>query len=60
LETNNNIAEKQWIVISASRGHLIIGFICFKTDQNLEAYPDIADTNVIVIANYEDSAAEEV
>jgi cobalt-zinc-cadmium resistance protein CzcA len=36
-----------------------IGFWCF-TQLKIEAYPDIADTNVIVIAKYNGRAAEEV
>ncbi|MDB5272286.1 MAG: cobalt-zinc-cadmium resistance protein CzcA [Chitinophagaceae bacterium] len=38
---------------------MVAGFICFKLIK-IEAYPDIADTNVIVIAEYEGRAAEEV
>lgn len=51
--------KNRWIVISASAALMLIGFICFKLIK-IEAYPDIADTNVIVIANYEGRAAEEV
>jgi cobalt-zinc-cadmium resistance protein CzcA len=51
--------KNRWIIISASAALMIIGFICFKLIK-IEAYPDIADTNVIVIANYEGRAAEEV
>lgn len=35
------------------------GYYCF-TQLKIEAYPDIADTNVIVIATYNGRAAEEV
>ena len=36
-----------------------IGYYCF-TELKIEAYPDIADTNVIVVAQYQGRAAEEV
>ena len=36
-----------------------VGFWCF-TQLKIEAYPDIADTNVIVISQYPGRAAEEV
>lgn len=36
-----------------------IGYFCF-TQLKIEAYPDIADTNVIVVAQYPGRAAEEV
>lgn len=35
------------------------GYFCF-TQLKIEAYPDIADTNVIIVAQYEGRAAEEV
>jgi cobalt-zinc-cadmium resistance protein CzcA len=38
---------------------MITGYYCFSK-LKIEAYPDIADTNVIVIAEYEGRAAEEV
>ncbi len=38
---------------------MVAGFVAFKY-LKIEAYPDIADTNVIVIAPYEGRAAEEV
>lgn len=37
----------------------VAGYYCF-TQLKIEAYPDIADTNVIVIATYSGRAAEEV
>ena len=37
----------------------VVGYWCF-TQLKIEAYPDIADTNVIVIAKYNGRAAEEV
>jgi len=38
---------------------MAIGYYCF-TKLKIEAYPDIADTNVIVVAPYQGRAAEEV
>lgn len=38
---------------------MAIGYYCF-TQLQIEAYPDIADTNVIVVAQYQGRAAEEV
>lgn len=38
---------------------MAIGYFCF-TQLKIEAYPDIADTNVIVVAQYPGRAAEEV
>ena len=46
-------------VIISSITLMIIGFVCFKL-LKIEAYPDIADTNVIIIAQYPGRAAEEV
>ncbi len=46
-------------VIISSLVLMIIGLICFKL-LKIEAYPDIADTNVIIIAKYPGRAAEEV
>ena len=51
--------KNRWAVVGASFVVMIIGLICFKL-MKIEAYPDIADTNVIVIAPYEGRAAEEV
>lgn len=51
--------RNRWAVIAASIVTMAIGFWCF-TQLKIEAYPDIADTNVIVIAQYEGRAAEEV
>jgi len=36
-----------------------IGYFCF-TQLKIEAYPDIADTNVIIVAKYDGRASEEV
>lgn len=37
----------------------LVGYWCF-TKLKIEAYPDIADTNVIIVAKYDGRAAEEV
>ncbi|MBL0740830.1 efflux RND transporter permease subunit [Chryseolinea lacunae] len=46
-------------IIIASIAVMVIGVVCFKL-LKIEAYPDIADTNVVVIAKYPGRAAEEV
>ncbi len=51
--------RNRWAVIALSIVLMGIGFWCF-TQLKIEAYPDIADTNVIVIAQYPGRAAEEV
>lgn len=51
--------RNRWTVIGISIGLMVMGYFCF-TKLKIEAYPDIADTNVIVIAQYEGRAAEEV
>ncbi len=49
----------RWVVIALAIVTSGIGYWCF-TQLKIEAYPDIADTNVIVIAKYNGRAAEEV
>src|SRR5882672_2351024 len=49
----------RWMVIAIAAVVSVIGFWCFQ-QLKIEAYPDIADTNVIVIAKYNGRAAEEV
>ncbi|CAN5459686.1 CusA/CzcA family heavy metal efflux RND transporter [soil metagenome] len=49
----------RWIVIALAIITSGIGYWCF-TQLKIEAYPDIADTNVIVVAKYNGRAAEEV
>ncbi|MBS1680415.1 MAG: efflux RND transporter permease subunit [Bacteroidetes bacterium] len=49
----------RWMVIAMAAVISAIGFWCFR-QLKIEAYPDIADTNVIVIAKYNGRAAEEV
>lgn len=51
--------RNRWAVIIAAVVLSVIGYWCF-TQLKIEAYPDIADTNVIVVAPYEGRAAEEV
>lgn len=51
--------RNRWVVIAISFVLMAIGYWCF-TQLKIEAYPDIADTNVIVVAQYEGRAAEEV
>lgn len=51
--------RNRWAVIAISFVLMGIGYWCF-TQLKIEAYPDIADTNVIVIAPYNGRAAEEV
>ncbi len=49
----------RWMVIAIGAIISGIGLWCF-TQLKIEAYPDIADTNVIIIAKYNGRAAEEV
>ena len=46
-------------VIISSLVLMVVGFVSFKL-LKIEAYPDIADTNVIIIAQYPGRSAEEV
>ena len=47
------------LVVGLSLLIMAVGYYCF-TELKIEAYPDIADTNVIVVAQYQGRAAEEV
>ncbi|MBI1767122.1 MAG: efflux RND transporter permease subunit [Bacteroidetes bacterium] len=49
----------RWMVIAFAAIISVIGIWCFR-QLKIEAYPDIADTNVIIIAKYNGRAAEEV
>lgn len=49
----------RWAVIAIAIVTSSIGYWCF-TQLKIEAYPDIADTNVIIVAQYPGRAAEEV
>ncbi|WP_343692981.1 CusA/CzcA family heavy metal efflux RND transporter [Chitinophaga sp.] len=51
--------KNRWVVILMGLGLMGIGYWCF-TQLKIEAYPDIADTNVIIVAQYPGRAAEEV
>jgi cobalt-zinc-cadmium resistance protein CzcA len=51
--------HNRWTVIALAIILSGIGYFCF-THLKIEAYPDIADTNVIIIAPYTGRAAEEV
>jgi cobalt-zinc-cadmium resistance protein CzcA len=51
--------KNRWVVILIGLGLMGIGYWCF-TQLKIEAYPDIADTNVIIVAQYPGRAAEEV
>lgn len=51
--------HNRWAVIIAAVVLSFIGYWCF-TQLKIEAYPDIADTNVIIVAPYDGRAAEEV
>lgn len=51
--------NNRWMVVIISLVLMGIGFYCFR-QLKIEAYPDIADTNVIVVAPYQGRAAEEV
>ncbi|OZI06271.1 CusA/CzcA family heavy metal efflux RND transporter [Siphonobacter sp. BAB-5385] len=51
--------KNRWVVVALAAALMGVGYACFRT-LKIEAYPDIADTNVIVIAKYDGRAAEEV
>jgi cobalt-zinc-cadmium resistance protein CzcA len=51
--------KNRWLVVALSFVLMAIGYYCF-THLKIEAYPDIADTNVIIIAQHQGRAAEEV
>ncbi|WP_419869879.1 efflux RND transporter permease subunit [Chryseobacterium sp. CT-SW4] len=51
--------NNRWLVTGMSLLCMLIGYWCF-TELKIEAYPDIADTNVIIVAPYEGRATEEV
>lgn len=51
--------QNRWAVIALALIFALIGYWCF-TMLKIEAYPDIADANVIIIAPYNGRAAEEV
>ncbi len=51
--------NNRWVVTGISLLVMVIGYWCF-TQLKIEAYPDIADTNVIIVAKYDGRATEEV
>lgn len=51
--------SNRWLVIGLSIALMALGFWSFE-QLKIEAYPDIADTNVIVITKFNGRAAEEV
>src|SRR3982751_6329111 len=51
--------QNRLIVVGVSVAMMAVGYWCF-TQLKIEAYPDIADTNVIVVAEYNGRAAVEV
>jgi len=51
--------KNRWLVVAISFVLMAVGYYCF-TQLKIEAYPDIADTNVIIVAQYQGRAAEEV
>src|SRR5690554_4328733 len=51
--------KNRWVVVAASLALMVVGYISF-TQLQIDAYPDIADTNVIIVAQYQGRASEEV
>ena len=51
--------HNRWLMLLMSLALMGIGYFCF-TQLKIEAYPDIADTNVIIVAKYDGRASEEV
>lgn len=51
--------KNRWLVVGVGLVIMAIGYYSF-TQLKIEAYPDIADTNVIVVAQYQGRASEEV
>ena len=51
--------HNRWLMLIMSFALMGIGYFCF-TQLKIEAYPDIADTNVIIVAKYDGRASEEV
>src|SRR5882672_6234504 len=51
--------QNRLIVVGISVAMMAIGYWCFL-QLKIEAYPDIADTNVIIVSQYPGRAAEEV
>lgn len=51
--------RNRWLILALSFAFMAFGYYSF-THLKIEAYPDIADTNVIIVALYDGRAAEEV
>lgn len=51
--------QNRWVVVGCTLIACLVGVWCFL-NLKIEAYPDIADTNVIIITKYDGRAAEEV
>ena len=51
--------KNRWLIIALSLVVMAGGYYSF-TQLKIEAYPDIADSNVIIVAQYQGRAAEEV
>lgn len=51
--------KNRWLVVGISLALMVGGYYSF-TQLKIEAYPDIADTNVMIVAQYQGRAAEEV
>src|SRR5690625_5317188 len=51
--------KNRWLILAFSLVLMAAGYYSF-TQLKIEAYPDIADTNVIIVALYDGRAAEEV
>ncbi len=51
--------SKRWVVLGVILLISVVGLWCY-TLLKIEAYPDISDTNVVVITKYDGRAAEEV
>jgi heavy metal efflux system protein len=51
--------KNRWLVVAISIAIMGVGYFSF-TQLKIEAYPDIADTNVIVVSPFQGRAAEEV
>ena len=51
--------KNRWLIIALSLVVMAGGYYSF-TQLKIEAYPDIADTNVMIVAQYHGRAAEEV
>src|SRR5690554_2717016 len=51
--------RNRWLILALSFAFMAFGYYSF-TQLKIEAYPDIADTNVMIVAQYHGRASEEV